>query len=305
MVLTTGQVLESGIVSTDPLRIYTGVLGQIGDIVMFTPTVRRIKQLFPQSRITWAVSSRYREAGELVAGLPYVDRLFVTELYCDKLTGSAYLPWHLGWPVDLRGDDEVEEQRKHDIVFETRPLPRRSGLAEYGHAVESYAYNVGVPGPIEWRTEIRIPNGTRVPAEAQGKIVFHNDPAISQAKAWPWQHAAEFIRRIGAEQVLLLGGPGPPMAGTLDLREQTTLAQAAAIIAAANCYVGIDSGLLHIAGALQVPMVGLFGTSYVRAGRALYPQNPRAIYVQAEGPLDLIEPEPVLESVAQVLSPHP
>src|SRR5262249_31583585 len=160
----TGQVQESGIVSTDPVRIYTGILGQIGDIVMFTPTVRRIKQLFPKSQITWAVSCRYREAGELVAGLPYVDRLFVTRLYCEKLTGSAYLPWHLGWPVDLRGDDEIEEQRKHDIILETRPCPRRSGLAEYGHAVESYAYNVGVPGPIDWRTEICIPEGTTIPS---------------------------------------------------------------------------------------------------------------------------------------------
>jgi hypothetical protein len=80
VVYDTAQTLDSGIVSAEPLRIYTGILGQIGDIVMFTPTVRRIRQLFPESQITWAVSSRYREAGELVAGLPYVDRLFVTEL---------------------------------------------------------------------------------------------------------------------------------------------------------------------------------------------------------------------------------
>jgi ADP-heptose:LPS heptosyltransferase len=99
MVFNTGQVLDTGIVSTDPVRIYTGILGQIGDIVMFTPTVRRIKQLYPESWITWEVSSRDGEAGELVAGLPYVDRLFVTELYCEKLTGSADLPWHLCWPV--------------------------------------------------------------------------------------------------------------------------------------------------------------------------------------------------------------
>src|SRR5438552_18121178 len=112
----TARVLDSRIVSLDPLKIYTGILGQIGDIVLFTPTARRIKQLFPNSRITWAVSARYREAGELVAGLPCVDRLFVTELYFEKLAGPAYGPWHLGWPVDLRGDDEVAEQRRHDIV---------------------------------------------------------------------------------------------------------------------------------------------------------------------------------------------
>src|SRR5438067_1112190 len=76
----TAQIPEWGFVTDAPISIYTGILGQIGDIVMFTPTVRRLKDLFPNSRITFAVSRRYREAGELVAGLPYVDRLFVTEL---------------------------------------------------------------------------------------------------------------------------------------------------------------------------------------------------------------------------------
>jgi glycosyl transferase family 9 (putative heptosyltransferase) len=299
--LDTARVPDSGVVSMDPLKIYTGILGQIGDIVVFTPTVRRIKQLFPNSRITWAVSSRYREAGELVGGLPYVDRLFVTELYFEKLVGAAYGPWHMGWPVDLRGDDEVEEQRRHDIVLETRPFPRRPDFWNYGHAVDAYAYCAGVPGPIERRTEVCIPHGTIVPPDARGRIVFHNDPLISEAKAWPWHHAGEFIRGIAPEPVVLLGGPGEPVPGALDYRGLTTLVQAAAIIAAAKCYVGVESGLLHIAGALQVPMVGLFGTSYVPAYSALYPDNPHGIWLQAEGALEGIRPETVLQAVAQIL----
>src|SRR5206468_4260679 len=71
MIFETAQLLPSGIVSEEPVRIYTGILGQIGDIIMFTATVRRLKELFPRSQITFAVSERYRGAGELVAGLPY------------------------------------------------------------------------------------------------------------------------------------------------------------------------------------------------------------------------------------------
>jgi hypothetical protein len=300
MVFSTGQALASGIVSDAPLRIYTGILGQIGDIVMFTPTVRRIKELFPRSQVTWAVSARYREAGELVAGLPYVDRLFVTQLYFERLTEALTVPWRLGWPVDLRGDDEVEEQRRHDIVLETRPVHRRPRWWEHGHLIEALACNVGVPGPIDLRTEICIPAGTTIPAGAAGKIVFHNDPFLSEAKAWPWDRACAFIRRIGAERVVLLGRPGPEVPGTQDLRGQTTLSQAAAIIGAAQCYVGVESGLLCIAGALRAPAVGLFGTSRTPARRAIYPQNPRARYVQADGPLAAIDPDVVGEAVRQV-----
>jgi len=45
--LYDGAILGNGVVSNEPLRIYTGMLGQIGDIVMFTATARRVKELFP------------------------------------------------------------------------------------------------------------------------------------------------------------------------------------------------------------------------------------------------------------------
>lgn len=286
-----------GVVTEAPLRIYTGILGQIGDIVMFSATLRRLRELFPNGRITLAVSRKYREAGELLAGLPYVERLFVTELYFEKLSPALFQPWERGWPVDLRGDDEVAEERRHDLVLPTRPRHRRERWWEQAHQVEETARMVGVPGPIDLRTEIRLPPGTRVPPEAAGKVVFHNDPAIDPSKAWPWEHARELIRLLGPGQVVVLGGPGPELPGTLDLRGSTTLAEAAAVIAAAACYVGIDSGLIWIAGSLQVPTVGLYGTSYIPAYGAIQPWNPRARYLQTEGGLEAISPVEVLAAI--------
>jgi ADP-heptose:LPS heptosyltransferase len=294
MVWESAQVLETGIVSDEPLRIYTGILGQIGDIIMFTATARRLRQLFPRSRITFAVSRRYREAGELIAGLPYVDRVFVTELYFEKLTRSLWAPWELGWPVDLRGEDEVEEHRRHDMVLETRPRHRRQRWWEFDHQVAETAHMVGVPGPIDLRTEICLPEGVTVPPGTAGKIVLHNDPSIDPRKAWPWPSVQKFVDAVGPQEVVLLGQPGPPVAGVIDLRGQTKLAEAAAIIAAARCFVGIDSGPMWIAGSLQVRAVGLYGTSYIPAYGAIHPRNPNAVYLQVEGGLDRVPPEAVL-----------
>ena len=305
MVLQTAEpgIWEGGVVSPAPLRIYTGLLGQIGDIVCFTPTVRRIKELFPHSTLTFAVSRKYREAGELVAGLPYVDRLFVTELYFEKLTPALFQPFERGWPVDFRGDDEVAEQRRHDLVLETRPRHRRTEWWQHAHQVEEMAHMVGVPGPIDRRTEVAIPPGTPIPEDAVGKLVFHNDPAIDRIKAWPWELARAFLAHFPPGEVVLLGGPGPEVPGTLDLRGRTTLAEAAAIIRACRLYVGIDSGLMWIAGSLQVPTVGLYGTAYVPAYGAIQPENPRAVYLQAEGPLAGISVAAVLDAVARQLTP--
>src|ERR1051326_5302388 len=161
---------------------------------------------------------------------------------------------------------------------------------------------LGVPGPIDRRTEIVIPEGTVVPEEAVGKIVLHNDPAIDPRKAWPWEHVARFVCQVGAQEVVLLGHPGPFVPGVLDLRGKTTLAQAAEIIRQSRCYVGIDSGLMWIAGSLQVRAVGLYGTDYIPAYEAIQPHNPQAIYLQAEGSLQHIAPSSVWEAVQKVIT---
>jgi ADP-heptose:LPS heptosyltransferase len=296
------SVPPEGIVSEARLRIYTGILGQIGDVIMFTPTLRRLKELFPNGRITVAVSRRYQEAGELVAGLPYVDRLFITERYFENLTEERYGPWHLGWPVDLRGPDEIAEQARHDLVFETRPRHRRGRWWEHAHQVVETAHTLRIPGPLDLRTEIAIPSGTRIPAEWRGKVVLHNDPTVDATKAWPWESVRQLVQRLGPEPVVLLGHPGPDVDGALDLRGRTSLAEAAAVIEACRGYIGIDSGLMWIAASLGVPAVGLYGTTYIPVPQAVQPVNPRARYLTAQGVLAGIPVEEVLLHVSSIVT---
>jgi hypothetical protein len=270
-------------VTLEPLRIYTGLLGQLGDIICFTATARRIKELFPNSSLTFAVSRRYSAVADLLSGLRFIDRVFITEHYYERLSDKTYFPWHLGWPCKFKGDDEIHEERNHDLVFETRPQHRRMPWWEFAHQVAELAHMVGVPGPIGLQTEVRIPEHVSVPINATGKIVLHNDPHIDATKAWDWREAEAFVGDIGPDRIILLGSPGSVIPGTIDLRGQTTLSQAAAVIRDCACYVGIDSGLIWIAGSLQVPTVGLYGTSYIPAYQSIWPSNPNAYYVQVEG----------------------
>jgi ADP-heptose:LPS heptosyltransferase len=204
--------------------------------------------------------------------------------------------------VDLRGEDEVAEQRRHELILETRPRHRRERWWEQAHQVEETAHTVGVPGPIDLRTEIAIPQGTRAPEGAAGKIVFHNDPSIDATKAWPAEHARRFVETVSPGNVVLLGSRGKhdptgDVPCALDLRGRTSLLEAAVVIRECRAYVGIDSGLMWVAGSLQVPVVGLYGTSYIPAYGAIRPVNPRAVYLQAEGGLESIQPEDVAAAV--------
>ena len=52
MILETAGLPPQDFDTAEPLRIYAGILGQIGDIVMFSATLRRLKALFPNPEHT-------------------------------------------------------------------------------------------------------------------------------------------------------------------------------------------------------------------------------------------------------------
>jgi heptosyltransferase-2 len=105
------------------------------------------------------------------------------------------------------------------------------------------------------------------------------------AKRWPVDHFVALARRLLDERphahLLLLGGPGDRticeaiMAGAPgdrmhDLAGKTNLSEAIALIADAEV-VSNDSGLMHVAAALQRPQVALFGSSDPRHTPPLSP----------------------------------
>lgn len=124
------------------------------------------------------------------------------------------------------------------------------------------------------------------------------------AKAWPPERAAEFIRLAVAERgvrVAIVGDhadsdtvaavaaaacdvhwredlPGP--AAVVNLVGRTSVADLAALLRASSAFLGNDSGVMHVAAALGVPTLGLFGSSSV-AWTA--PRGPRARALAATG----------------------
>lgn len=92
------------------------------------------------------------------------------------------------------------------------------------------------------------------------------------AKRWPPEHFAQLARAVfhaypGAQVALLGSGKDREVcaeieavaSGVQNLAGVTSLDQAIAVIAAADAMVSNDSGLLHIASALNRPIVALYG----------------------------------------------
>ena len=111
-----------------------------------------------------------------------------------------------------------------------------------------------------------------LPADA-APAIFCPGAEYGPAKRWPARHFAALARLIATPQnpVWLVGSAtdttvGEAVAGAaegaaLNLCGRSTLQQAIDLIASARCVVSNDSGLMHVAAALERPLVALYGSS--------------------------------------------
>jgi len=111
--------------------------------------------------------------------------------------------------------------------------------------------------------------------QVQGHVVMAPGAEYGPAKRWPVSHFAELAAALPQDVVLLgsakeralceaivaLVQPGKTQGRLLNLAGQTSLPQAFALIASAHRVVSNDSGLMHVAAALDVPQVAVFGSS--------------------------------------------
>lgn len=122
-------------------------------------------------------------------------------------------------------------------------------------------------------------------------VVFCPGAEYGPAKRWPIHHYAALAKKLGAgkaaaDNVWIVGSAKDAPVGeeiaaraegaALNLCGRTNLAQALDLIAGARAVVSNDSGLMHVAAALDRPLVALYGSS---SPAYTPPLSPRATIV--------------------------
>ncbi|MBV9866867.1 MAG: glycosyltransferase family 9 protein [Abitibacteriaceae bacterium] len=93
-------------------------------------------------------------------------------------------------------------------------------------------------------------------------------------KEWPEEHWVAALDKLAARWPVVLVGTRPTPSVTshvtnrvIDLGGRTDLPTLAALCGQARLFIGIDSGVLHLAAAMRVPVVGIYGpTDWCRTG---------------------------------------
>lgn len=131
------------------------------------------------------------------------------------------------------------------------------------HLAEQMAARAGVTLPPRWRPVMHLDaSGLRdhriivVQNSCRGALYR------SDTKEWAQQRWQELVNRLAADgyRILQLGTPSDPaLAHAEDFRGRTSLREAARILATAGIFVGLESGLQHLAAAVRTPSVIIFG----------------------------------------------
>ena len=252
-------------------------LGAMGDIIHALPAVSSLKASFPRRKISWLISSKW---ASLVEGNPAVDDLILFER--DGLFA-------------LRNTWRRLRQRKFEVAFDFQGLLQSalagraaqvktlygfsSSVARESHASWFYHRAVDVTGPHRVERNLQliaaagapsvgerawIPRGKKEGRLPTGPFVLASPFAGWTGKEWPleyYEKVARFLQREGLELVLnvpelrrneisRLGDVNVHSSSIPGLIDATR--QATAIL-------GVDSGPLHLAAALDKPGVALFG----------------------------------------------
>jgi len=161
----------------------------------------------------------------------------------DKQARPPMVDWYgalalSGAPANAQPQMQVPQQARQDAMA--------------AHGLQAGSYFVLVPG-AEYGPAKRWP-AAHFATLAQQLLVRHQLPVLLLGSAKDADVCAQIASSVKAVQAV--------QAGTChDLAGRTGLEQAIALIAQARAMVSNDSGLMHVAAALGVPQVAIFGSS--------------------------------------------
>lgn len=266
--------------------------------VLATPAVQAVYACCPQVRDTITVNfahgqlqwSLRRKTAQQLRGR------YATAVILPNSIKSALIPWMAG--IVQRRARPGEFPRRL-LLTDCRPLPRpdQDAHSPQGRASMLDHYLGLSDQPIAADAIDRLGEHRPrmvLPAAGQGNAASHVTPngpvsdgrallvicpgaEYGPAKQWPAEHFARVARHwIGLSEqhgVAIVGGPKDvAVANAIEaavlskerlrnLAGQTSLLQAFAWIARARAVVSNDSGLMHAAAALDVPVIGIYGSS--------------------------------------------
>jgi ADP-heptose:LPS heptosyltransferase len=234
-----------------PVILFDRTAG-IGDIICTFPAIIAFRKQHPEALLVYRVRRSFKvlvEMGQVADSIIEDD---------NSLAKSLIRNYR--WILRPRLEDERPQGREH------------------AHLVDDFCQTLGVtPASRQPRLHVsakalEVQNHFVVPLRKNQKLLIgiHVGPSwrVREWTASGWERLVKLLHdqfncvviQLGSDEHTATGTQmAPRIAGCLDWVNKFTLEETIATVQLLDLFVGIDSGILHAAGAVGTPVVGLFG----------------------------------------------
>ena len=233
---------ENDRLSTDPKHILVIGTAGFGDCLLLTPVLRELKRRYPEAILSLSCFQEYRQ---VFIGLPYID-------------GYAPYPLPLG---QLNGCDRV-----HTLEFAVQ----FNELAKAQHMTDRFASHFGItlstkkPDYLVSSEELRWVQ-EKFPRTKRKRLAVQIQAGV-RCRSYPGKLLSLVVTKLIHDGWEVYGMGRPGEFATTEMPYLRNIAQlglswrqSVAVLTTCDCFLGPDSSLLHAAGTLDIPAVGLFG----------------------------------------------
>ena len=284
----------------------------IGDILLLTPLVRALRRKHPDARLTvvtrtgfapllernprisevigWDPLTSLSDLGRRLRDLPFTHRLDLHDSVRSRL-----LRWHAGGPWTTYPKHRLARaaliHTHRDLYRDRRPVAERyfdaaRGLdvTPDGGSLEMFLSRADLEAAEGFLTARGLGRSRQLIAVAPGAAHF--------TKRWPTHHWMALVRRLveAGNDVIVLGGPqdlaiGEAVAAAGGESAATAagafdLPGSAALLKRTRALVSGDTGLMHLATAVETPVIALFGPTVEQFG--FFPYRAKSAVLQRE-----------------------
>jgi heptosyltransferase I len=266
-------------------------LGSLGDIIHTFPAVAALRESFPEARIVWITHPRWSflvQSGNLASEVWTVETRLVSSLRdvvrrmrqeswtaaidYQGLWKSAMLPFFGGATRRIGFSSTTIREFGVPILYSERVKTRKAHIADQNGELSQRAG----AGNATARVNLQIPEKDRAAVcsylRAQGldRYIVLSPGGGWRSKCWPTERFAALSRKLlqaGLRCVINIGpGDEDLVAAQVDSSNPAgvsvyrgSLGELMALLHGAACVVAGDTGPLHLAVALDTPVVALFG----------------------------------------------
>ncbi len=271
---------------SDPQSIFVILPGALGDVINTIPALKSLGARFPKAAIEAAGNRQWMElllAGNVVDAiqdleLPGFHTLFSDEALPDDRLKNFLEKFDLiiSWLRDRDGtmEDKLMRLGKRSIFFKEK-FPPAPGSLPASMLLSQPVRELGIHELPKW-PELNLSglntNQTHEPSvdSSESYVVIHPGSG-SESKCWPadrFARIAETLTRDIDLRVIALEGPADEEAAGEMLKESKEkirivkdlpVLDVAFMMSRAKLFIGNDSGISHLAAALGIPSVVVFG----------------------------------------------